>query len=79
MTNKVTLAAVSQTFDPALDSVSTTLGIASLCGPIQYSIVEAHLFLTVTEGIISLASNSMDDIDFYTATLQAKLRNYSEV
>ena len=69
-------------FAPATDSKSTATGNASLCGPIEYSIAEAYSFLTVTSGTISLASNSMADIkpvNFYTPTLQAKLKNYSEV
>jgi hypothetical protein len=39
MTNTITLAAVSQTFTLATDSKSTATGVASLCGPIEYSIV----------------------------------------
>jgi hypothetical protein len=79
MTNTVTLPAVFQTFALALDSVSTNFSIADRCGPIDYSIVEAYTFLTVTAGSISLVSNSMADIRSYTATLQAKLTNYSAV
>jgi hypothetical protein len=45
----------------------------------QYSIVEAYSFLTVTTGSISLASNSIADVNSYTANLQAKLTNYSGV
>ena len=79
MNNKVTLPAVSQTFVLATDAKSTATGVASLCGPIDYSILEPYSFLTVTAGNISLASNSMDDINLYRATLQAKLRDYPGV
>ena len=79
MNNKVTLPAVSQTFVLATDAKSTTTGVAFLCGQIDYSILEPYSFLTVTAGNISLASNSMDDINLYRATLQAKLRNYPGV
>jgi hypothetical protein len=55
------------------------MAIASLCGPIEYSIVEQYSFLTVTAGNISLASNSMANINTYTTTLKAKLTNFSGV
>jgi hypothetical protein len=79
MTNTVTLPEVSQIFTLATDSESTTSGIAGKCGAIEYSIVEAYSFLTVTAGNISLVSNSMAQINSYTATLQAKLTSYSGV
>ena len=79
MTNTVTLASVSQTFALATDSISTATAIASLCGPIEYSIVEAYSFLPVTAGTINLQSNLMTDIGTYTATLKAKLTNYAGV
>ena len=69
MTNTVFLASVSQTFALATDSISTATAIASLCGPIEYSIVEAYSFLPVTAGTINLQSNLMTDIGTHTATL----------
>lgn len=45
----------------------------------EYSIVEAYSFLTVSAGVISLASNSMADKNAYTATLKAKLTNYPDI
>ncbi len=64
---------------PASDLKSTATGVASLCGPIQYSIAEAYSFLTVTSGNISLSSNSMTDINTYRPNLNAKLTNYPGV
>jgi hypothetical protein len=71
MTNNVFFASVSQSFALATDSVTILSGIASFCGPIQYSIIEIYPFLYVTAGYISLGSNSMTDIGTYTATLKA--------
>ena len=79
MINTVNLTSVSQTFALASESVSTAMSIASLCGPIEYSIVEAYSFVQVAAGSISLGSNSMANIGAHTATLQAKLTNYPGV
>jgi len=54
MTNTVTLAAVSQSFDLTTNSISTATAIASLCGPLEYSIDEPYSFLSVTASTISL-------------------------
>ena len=69
MSNTVTLASVSYTFGLATDSKSYATAIASLCGQIEYSIVEAYSFITVIAGSIILGSNSMLHIGPYTATL----------
>ena len=79
MTNTVTLPSVSQSFALANNSISTATAIATLCGPFEYSIVEAYSFLPVIAGTINLQSNLMTDIGTYTATLKAKLTNYAVV
>ena len=69
MTNTVSYISVSQSFVLATDSVTIASGITSFCGPIEYSIVEAYSFLTVTTGNLSLGSNFMTDSGMHTATL----------
>jgi len=83
MTHTITHAAVTQPFSLGTDSESVKYGIPSLCGPIEYSIVEAHSFVSVTSttsaGTISVQSSLLSNIGTYTATLEAKLTNYPEV
>lgn len=83
MTHTITQAAATQTFSLGSDSASILLGIPSLCGPIEYSIVEAYSFVSVTitsnPGTISVQSSLLSDVGTYTATLEAKLTNYPAV
>ena len=72
--------ASSQTF--ALDgtnSKAALTSISSLCGPIEYSIVENYSFVTfdAVNGKISVQTNLISDANVHSATFRAKLTNYS--
>ena len=51
-----------------------------MCGPIEYTIVEAYSFVSIASaadpGTISVQSSLLSDANTYTATFQAKLTNY---
>ena len=83
MTHIVTQAPATQNFSLGVDSKSVQTGVPNLCGPIEYSIVEAYTFATITytseTGTISIASDKMSDIGVKMATFQAKLTNYPNV
>jgi hypothetical protein len=78
----VAQAASSQTF--ALDgtnSKAALISIPSLCGPIEYSIVENYSFATVdaVNGKILVQTNQEGDANVHSATFRAKLTNYPSV
>ena len=82
MTNTVTHAAVTQSFDLPKDSLSTSTGIDSVCGTLSYSINEDYTFISLSEslsGVISLASNDFSKIGSYEVNLQASFTKYPSV
>ncbi len=52
-----------------------------MCGPIEYLIVEGYSFASINavNGIISVQTNLITDVDDHNATFRAKLTNYSDV
>jgi hypothetical protein len=84
MSYVVAQAANSQTF--ALDgsnSMAAQTSISSLCGPIEYSIVENYSFVTfefdAVYGKILVQTNQEGDANVHSATFRAKLTNYPSV
>jgi hypothetical protein len=82
MSYVVAQPAISQTF--ALDGTNSKAfltSISSLCGPIEYSIVEGYLFATLdaVNGKISVQTNLISDTNIHSATFRAKLKNYLNV
>ena len=78
----VAQAASSQTF--ALDgtnSKAALTSISSLCGPIEYSIVEGYSFVTVdaVNGKILVQTNLTSNAAVHSANFRAKLKNYPDV
>jgi len=73
--------ASTQNFALGNDSKSVLTGVASLCGPIEYSISEGFSFASIdaANGIISIQSNLISDAGVHNATFKAKMRDYSEV
>ena len=83
MSSKIFQAAATQTFGLATDSYSNSVSTPNSCGPFEYSIVEGYSFVSISTaanpGTISVQSNSMANINTYTATLKVKLKNYPGV
>ena len=68
----------TQNFALGTDSKSDLTGVSSLCGLIEYLIVEGYSFASVdgVNGIISVQSNLISDTGVYNATFRAKMRDY---
>jgi hypothetical protein len=83
--------ATTITFMPATDSKATSAGVASLCGPRVYTIIEAKPagFTTIippaagqeytSAWTLSELSNSQTDVGSWTMTLSVTLQNYPSV
>ena len=80
MSYVIAAAASTQTFALGTDSKSTLTAIASLCGPIEYSILQGFSFATVNaSGTISVQTSLITDTGVHSATFNAKLTNYPAV
>ena len=67
MVSTVTGVAATQAWTAATDSLSTLTAITDACGPMVYSIIEGHTFLTLDDigFMLTLQSNNMPDIGVY--------------
>lgn len=79
----ITQVTMTQTFQLGTDSKSEQTSIPSLCGPIEYSIVEGYAFVgvisTTNTGQINIQTNLLSHKGVYKATFDAKLKNYPTV
>jgi len=81
MTSTVTELAATQTFFAPTDTLSTSTGIANLCGSYTYTITQAYPFLTInqTTRVLTLQTNDMTKIGSHPVTLSASLTSYPAV
>ena len=58
--------------------MSTASALIDVCGPLVYTITEAHPFISIDPltNTITVLSTNMLHIGIYTATLSASLANY---
>jgi hypothetical protein len=78
MTMTAFSTAVTQTFTVATDSLSTSTGIASLCGAFSYTISPTG-FITISGTTITVNAASLTYVGSYTAVLTATLASYPAV
>ena len=78
----------TKTFIPFTDSVAKTYLNDSICGPLQYTIVEGYSFVSLIPSVsgnnidpwtISVTTTSLADIKTHTVTLKTTLVNYPTV
>ena len=78
MSNKVSLAAVTQDFFFS-DSVSTSRSDSTYCGARTYSLSPTLTFLTISGSTMSLSTANVSDVNVYNVDLTVSLTSYSGV
>ena len=78
MSNKVSLAAVTQDFFFS-DSVSTSRSDSTYCGARTYSLSPTLTFLTISGSTMSLSTANVSDVGVYNVEMTVSLTSYSGI